>query len=191
MFNERGIEYVGMRELAAELDIRVGNITYYFPTKDDLVFELSQELTRKNSQLIVNDKNMTMANFLQMLQRVFENHYEFRCLLRSFVHIMTQNKLVADSYKKIQGNRQNTIAATIQTLIANGYLKLEAGEQVNFFTSTLALITRYWISETYVFDRHSSKEEQIRHYLFMVTNLLLPYCSAKAEKQISLFRTKM
>ena len=37
MFNERGIEYVGMRELAATLNIRVSNITYYFPTKDDLV----------------------------------------------------------------------------------------------------------------------------------------------------------
>ncbi|RYZ50620.1 MAG: TetR/AcrR family transcriptional regulator, partial [Chitinophagaceae bacterium] len=30
LFNERGIEYVGLRELAALLNIRVGNITYYF-----------------------------------------------------------------------------------------------------------------------------------------------------------------
>jgi len=35
MFNERGIEYVGLRELASILDMRVSNITYYFPTKDD------------------------------------------------------------------------------------------------------------------------------------------------------------
>ena len=45
MFNERGIEYVGLRELAGILDIRVGNISYYFSTKDDLVYELSQELS--------------------------------------------------------------------------------------------------------------------------------------------------
>ena len=37
MFNQSGVEYVGMRELAAALDMRVGNVTYYFPTKDDLV----------------------------------------------------------------------------------------------------------------------------------------------------------
>ncbi len=40
MFNERGIEYVGLRELAGVLGIRVSNITYYFPTKDDLVYQL-------------------------------------------------------------------------------------------------------------------------------------------------------
>lgn len=33
LFNEHGIEYVGLRELAAHLGIRVSNITYYFPTK--------------------------------------------------------------------------------------------------------------------------------------------------------------
>ena len=43
-FNERGIEYVGLRELASVLNIRVSNISYYFPTKDDLVYALSLEL---------------------------------------------------------------------------------------------------------------------------------------------------
>ena len=42
MFNDRGIEYVGLRELAAILAMRVSNITYYFPTKDDLVNQLTK-----------------------------------------------------------------------------------------------------------------------------------------------------
>ena len=46
MFNERGIEYVGLRELAAILDMRVSNITYYFPTKDDLVYEITMRTNR-------------------------------------------------------------------------------------------------------------------------------------------------
>ncbi len=53
MFNERGIEYVGLRELASVLGIRVSNITYYFPTKDDLVYELSLELSKLNAAIIV------------------------------------------------------------------------------------------------------------------------------------------
>jgi hypothetical protein len=35
MFNKTGVEYVGMRELAMALDMRIGNLTYYFPTKDE------------------------------------------------------------------------------------------------------------------------------------------------------------
>src|SRR5215218_2536111 len=81
MFNERGIEYVGLRELAALLDMRVSNITYYFPTKDDLVYQLSQELGKKNAAIIVEKKGITMRGFLDILHQVFQNHAQFRCLL--------------------------------------------------------------------------------------------------------------
>ena len=50
MFNESGIEYVGMRELAAALDMRIGNLTYYFPTKDDLVNRISLDLAEENNR---------------------------------------------------------------------------------------------------------------------------------------------
>src|SRR5688500_13145491 len=88
MFNERGIEYVGLRELAGILDIRVGNITYYFPTKDDLVYALSQELSRKNSEIIVPSTDLTMFGFLGIQHKVFQHHVQFRCLMLSFVHII-------------------------------------------------------------------------------------------------------
>ena len=55
LFNENGIEYVGMRELAADLGMRVGNVTYYFPTKDDLVMELISGLRDLNSKTIGPD----------------------------------------------------------------------------------------------------------------------------------------
>src|SRR5919107_1802273 len=99
MFNERGIEYVGLRELASVLCIRVSNITYYFPTKDDLVYALSLELSKKNAALLIERENLTMLGFLQILQQVFENHVTFRCLLLSVVHLMKQNKHMASAYQ--------------------------------------------------------------------------------------------
>lgn len=188
MFNERGIEYVGLRELAAELDIRVSNITYYFPTKDDLVFEVSLGLSRRNSEVIVENKNITMKAFLEMLHKVFENHYDFRGLLRSFVHIMTQNKTVLASYTKTQVNRNATIASNIHALAANGFIKVENDEQMHFLVSAITIISRYWISEAAVFGQHLNKQQQIGQNLLMITNLLMPYASSKAKKEIHAFR---
>src|SRR5687768_11795085 len=88
MFNERGIEYVGLRELAAILDMRVSNITYYFPTKDDLVYELSMGLNQANSAVMIVEDGMTVSQFIEMMQKVFQNHVQYRCLLLSFVHVM-------------------------------------------------------------------------------------------------------
>jgi AcrR family transcriptional regulator len=187
MFNERGIEYVGLRELAAVLGIRVGNITYYFPTKDDLVYQISLELSKCNAAIIVARENLTMRTFLEMLHQVFRNHLKFKCLLLSFVHIMEQNRLVAAAYKKTQVDRNATITTNIGILTSSGYVQLKDKEDQAFLVSTLALISRFWISEAAVSFSHLSGEEQTRHYLGLVTKLLLPYSTAMGEREIRLF----
>lgn len=184
-FNERGIEYVGLRELAAMLDMRVSNITYYFPTKDDLVFEISQQLAKSNAEIIIADKQLTMRGFFDMLNLVYENHHRFRCLLRSVVHVLSQNKLIADAYKKTQAIRTNTMAVNIKALANNGYLKLENEEQCDFLVSALSLISRFWISEAAISARHLDKDAQINYYLKLVSQLLWPYTTAKAKKEMA------
>jgi AcrR family transcriptional regulator len=187
MFNERGIEYVGLRELAAQLSMRVGNLTYYFPTKDELVYQLSMELTRTNSELFVADENITVHEFLQMLQRIFENQWRFRCLLLSFVHLMTQNKQVADTYRQVQTSRTTTIQSYIDALIQGGYLKDGEGSTGVFLASVLALINRFWLSEAAISFRQLTPAEQIKHYLQMIGTLMQPYATEKGREEIKQF----
>src|SRR3954467_14180289 len=135
MFNERGIEYVGLRELASILNIRVSNITYYFPTKDDLVYSLSLELSKRNAEVIVERENLTMSAFLQMLHQVFQNHVMFRCLLLSVVHLMKQNKHMAAAYKNTQKVRTETMKSNLQALERSGYLKPKDETEMEFLVS--------------------------------------------------------
>jgi AcrR family transcriptional regulator len=187
MFNERGIEYVGLRELAGVLGIRVGNITYYFPTKDDLVYALSQELSRTNSAIIVSDGDMSMKIFLNMQFNVFKNHQKFRCLLLSFVHIMQQNKLIADAYKNTQKTRRDTIKKNIHSLVDGGYLKLEDESQYEFLVSAVSLVSRFWISEAAISFFDLSTVEQITHYMKLIINIFLPYTTSKGRKETKIF----
>lgn len=187
MFNERGIEYVGLRELAAILDMRVSNITYYFPTKDDLVFEISVRLRSENSKVMIASESITMRGFLEMMQQVFTNHLQFRCLLLSFVHVMEQNKLVYESYKKTQNTRNATIKSNVDTLVSSGYLRLKEEDEREFLVSSIALISRFWISEATISFRHLSSEAQMLHYLKLIARLLLPYSTARGKADIKTF----
>lgn len=187
MFNERGIEYVGLRELAAVLHMRVSNITYYFPTKDDLVHELSLGLSKKNSGEIVERDQLTLLTFLQTLQRVYRHHVEYRCLLLSVVHLLRQNRHMAAAYKKTQNMRSATLHSNIRVLADAGYLALPEKESEEFLVTTLSLISRFWISEASVSQRNKSFEEQVQHYLIMVTRLLQPYATAKGKKEMEQF----
>lgn len=187
MFNERGIEYVGLRELAAVLGIRVSNITYYFPTKDDLVYELAQALSRSNAAVLVEREGLTMKSFMEMMHQIFHNHVTFRCLLRSVVHLMEQNKHMAADYKQTQGVRNATMRSNLEVLQTAGYLRIRDESELGFLVSTLSLISRFWVSEAAVSFRDMGTNEQIRHYLTLITQLLKPYCTAKARPEIQEF----
>ena len=187
MFNERGIEYVGLRELAAVLDMRVSNITYYFPTKDDLVHALSMELSKSNAGITVTAKGITMEGFLQMLNNVFENHVRFRCLLLSVVHLLKQNKHMAIAYNKTQDVRNSTIMSNLKELVIGNYLRLEGKDDLQFLVSTISLISRFWISEAEISNRQWNTKKQIHHYLKLVTTLLSPYATSKGKKEMETF----
>lgn len=185
MFNERGIEYVGLRELAASLAIRVGNITYYFPTKDHLVNRLASDLAVLNSQLFVNDDHVTVRSFLDQYVRMFENHLRYRCLLLSFVHLIEQNKIMAEQYRGTENQRRTTIHSNLLSLQRSGCLKPEA--DVDFLVSSLTLIVRFWISEASISFRQLSSQEQIKHYATLLAKLLIPYVTPKGQTDIEQF----
>lgn len=187
MFNERGIEYVGLRELAAELDIRVGNITYYFATKDDLVFELSKELSQRNGEAMVEEKEITLLRFLEMMKGMFYNQLHYRCLLLSVVHVMRQNKLVAAAYKKTYGQRTATIQVNLEALHESGYLVFENEEEKEYLLSMTSIIGRFWISEAAVSFKNMPEAAQVKFYLTQLAKTIHPFASVKGRKEIKKF----
>jgi AcrR family transcriptional regulator len=183
MFNESGIEYVGMRELAGALKMRVGNLTYYFPTKDDLVNRISLDLAEENNRTIVTVEHVTIKTFFEMLQQVFRNHVRYRCLMLSFVHIMQRNPIIAKRYSKIQTTRNETWLRNIQALRKEKYLSADPGE-VDFLVSTIGLIARFWISEAAISFKNVSEEQQLLHYTKMIARIFLPYATAKGKRDL-------
>lgn len=182
MFNQRGIEYVGLRELASVLQIRVSNITYYFPKKDDLVNRLSMDLNKLNSEVVVENEHLTMLTFLEMFHKVFQNHVKYRCLLLSLVHILEQNKVISEKYKNTQRTRNETMKLTLIHLQQTGYLNSVSENKLHFLVSMLSLIARFWISEATVSFRNLSRDEQIRHYLILIVELFYPYCTETGKE---------
>lgn len=188
MFNENGIEYVGMRELATALGIRIGNLNYYFPTKDDLVNRLSLELAEENNRTIVPVEHLTLPVFFDMLQQVFDNHQKYRCLMLSFVHIVQRNAAIARRYNKTQAERTDTWSRNISALVSAKELQADRAG-VDFLVSTIALIARFWISEAVISFRDEPAEVLKRHYLTMIARIFYPYASARGKKFLNVWLT--
>ena len=184
MFNDTGIEYVGMRELATALGMRIGNLTYYFPTKDDLVNRLAIDLAAANNQTIVPSDQLTMKDFFKMLERVFRNHIKYRCLMLSFVHLMERNPMIAKRYSKVQSKRNDTWTINIMALKSGKYLTTKNQKEIDFLVSAIALIARFWISEAAISFKNLTEEQQLQHYLNMIARIFLPYTTAKGKREL-------
>jgi AcrR family transcriptional regulator len=189
-FNQNGIEYVGMRELAASLSMQIGNITYYFPTKDDLVNQLALELSALNAKTLHSTGDLTMLTFLERQETVFKNQTRYRCLFLSFVHLIRQNPIIAERYKNIVGDRGESFLYNIRMLQKGKYLVLKSRKDIDFLAGALGLIARFWISEAAILYGHLPVKHQIRHYLGLITGILEPYATKKGYVQIEEFLNK-
>jgi AcrR family transcriptional regulator len=183
MFNETGIEYVGMRELAVALEMRIGNLTYYFPTKDDLVNRLSLDLAEENNKIIIPVEDVTMKTFFEMVDGVFHNQAKYRCLMLSFVHIMARNPIISKRYSKIQSRRNETWSNNIMALKKGKYISAETYE-IDFLVSAISLIARFWISEAAISNKNLDEAQQLKHYTRMIAMIFLPYATAKGKKEL-------
>jgi AcrR family transcriptional regulator len=187
MFNETGIEYVGMREIARTLGIRVSNITYYFPTKDDLVNALWIRMNQLNNSIVIQNENITVYSFLHMLKSVFTNHYVYRCIMKSFVHLMQRNKFIADHYMENIAKRNEVLYQNIDSMISNGFLHEMEKSEKDSLVSNLAMIIRFWISDSTISFSPSSGESLISEYISNLARLLIPYATSEGKKEIDHF----
>ena len=192
LFNQRGIEYVGVREIAAACNLRVGNVTYYFPTKDDIVLAIAQELSDANNQAVEEKGPLTMSGFLTIYEKLFTNQYQFRCLPISAPHLMEQNKKLAVFYKGNSERRFAAIHRNLKLLKENGYLLNSCGEkEFTFLVAALSIMGRFWLSEAKITFPQEPKKQLLSHYLHLIADLLRPYATAKGKKEILNFSASL
>lgn len=79
LFNIHGYNSISMRDIANELGISVGNLTYYFKKKEDLIEEVV-EYKHKNYKKVDCPKSLEDLNnlFLNSLNTQNENAYYFK-----------------------------------------------------------------------------------------------------------------
>ncbi|MCF0068871.1 TetR/AcrR family transcriptional regulator [Dyadobacter sp. CY261] len=192
LFNLKGIEYVGMRELAVDLGIRIGNLTYYFPTKDDLVFNLSQAYTESNSKIHSDLPINSLYDFLTKNKLLFENGLKYQCLLLSMVHLMEQNTRIAANYQgNVMRNRMSGLTHDIERLEETKYLKFGSEDDKLLIISSNSLQSRFWLSEAVLTESRQNLANQMTHYLRMKAHLLRPYATKKGLEDIERFKAEL
>ena len=187
LYNEHGVEYVGVRELAKDLNLKGGNITYYFPTKFDLIKELGGRLSDGNAQIIGSYQEKTMYNYLTMHQALYNNQYKYRSLVVSLPLLLKQNEDFRRQYNENQSVRKESMYNELKSLFLAGYIQGTKIEILDTVLHSIIMIGRLWVIEANLDSEVIIEEEVIPVYLKRLSNILRLVASKKGLDEIDQF----
>lgn len=187
MYNTYGIEYVGVRELAKELNMKGGNITYYFPTKNDLIVEIQNRLSASNSALFDKEKETSIFSFLQTHYEIYSNQYNYRAIFISLPLLMKQGSISVEQYKIQQLKRRNDIYQEMKSLFLKGYFQTAKADDMDAILESIIIHNRFWISEATADGIIEDKEFAVSTYIHRIAALLKIIASEKGKMEIGQF----
>lgn len=183
-FNKHGIEAVGVRDIAALLELSAGNITYYFPTKDEMIKELVAMLESDIRVLTDKVKIESIGDFFAQQKQVMEVQFNYRSVFLSYGSLMVYNKKVAGGLKKFEKKRAAHLKSILQSLSKNSFLeKLSPSDQDALLSQILSL-SNSWISSALADNPGAKKEASTKEGAKSLAFLIQPFLSKKGKADL-------
>lgn len=116
---------MGMRAIAKETGISLGNMTYHFAKKEDIVWALYLELSEKIDLTLDLENNTPVDAVLQSLYNYYNALYEYRFFMLELVYFMNHYKNINEHFTQLEEQRKQQIIELIFILRNNGLMFYE------------------------------------------------------------------
>lgn len=193
LFNERGVEYVGVRELARELGVKGGNITYHFATKDDIVAALARELASALPAGYCAGGPVSLHALMRGVEDRFRVGFRFRGLLLSLPHLVRYNPAaVTAGLEAFVGGERPELLPILEELRRDRFLDAALSQRQKERAATLiGWAERGWISDAVVRFGHCEPQRNAEHYLRIVSDHLLGLSTPRGRVDLRRFEGEL
>ncbi|HEY9720386.1 MAG TPA: TetR family transcriptional regulator [Oscillatoriaceae cyanobacterium] len=192
LFNERGLNAVGVREIARELDMSPGNLAYHFPQKEVLVATLVKELHNANSRRSrpTQTQTPTMVTFYASVLGVMHNHLAYRFYQISYAEILLQSPELRETELSLMMKRRMRTQAAFDGLSQSGRLD---GDRLAGHTDQLhellTILMTSWLRAATVYMPDAGDDAILLHYGKLALALFEPYCTPTGAEEVRAIRT--
>ncbi|HEY6558001.1 MAG TPA: TetR/AcrR family transcriptional regulator [Polyangiaceae bacterium] len=185
-FNERGAFAVGVREIARDLELSPGNLSYYFPTKEALVTALVREGHAANNALVKAPARLrSFDDLFEMIRTIMRRDLENRWLLRDYVGLLVAMPALCALHEQMQPAREARVDAMLTSLVEAGLLD---GERVNRRRPLLRqqLFTQvfFWLPAALLSASARDPAMSLDLHARATLALLQAYCTAVGRRQL-------
>lgn len=186
LFNERGVKQVSLRTISDEMGISLGNLTYHFKKREDIIDALYLQLVDTLDEVIAD--NPLSGNPLQLLFEIpkltLRQFFTYRFLMLDFVDITRNHETIRKHYQKLMVERQNQFSYLTQSLIAANLMREElVPQEYVFLFQNLRIICDFWFSAISVDSNSSLTEKVVLDGTALVHQILMPYLTEKGREE--------
>lgn len=184
LFAERGYDGVSMRDIAGELGFSVGNVTYYFKKKEDLmetsVLEQSRSYHLPPTPTSLMELNQLFCYVCdEMLNKVY------------YFHHYTQMAQISPRIYELQRAYKQDLYLTLKTAIKNlqesGDVEADSFDgQTEYYVRSLMTSMTYWLP--YNSDLTEPEADKRYEFLMCIWSAVFPRFTEKGRE---VFQTKI
>ena len=178
LFNEKGLVNVTMRDLAAELDMSLGNLTYHFKKKEELMEAIHGRIISERNSLMENVQMIpSIANIHNQLVPLLQLYERYRFFHQDILEVMRAYPKIAEMQREHINNQITYIKAIIDYSIGSGNMKQEVvlGQYQQLAESVWMLLT-FWLTQREVRNQQGNFYNQARSAMW---NLVIPILTEK------------
>ncbi len=143
-FNRNGYASTTLTEIAADVGISQGNLTYHFPTKLDLALHLSEAVrvhtTERRASASPDD---LVVDYVEQLRFALDLTWRFRFLMRDRGIFEDIDALVPPSPILVAAFDDRR--RFIQRIAGEGLLRPDPDRDLDVLARSLWIVTRYWM----------------------------------------------
>jgi AcrR family transcriptional regulator len=185
-FNERGVTAVGIREIARDLNLSPGNVSYHFATKEDLVLALIEEMHGENNAVFApNDGPHDFVQLDASIRAVMRRDLDNRWLMRDAVGLLIVLPALRPLQKRMHRARLVRVDAIVERLTGAKLLDARKIEgRLTILRQQIVTQLFFWIPSAIVAAPDRDPAASLDDHARAVLALFSDFCTPLGRRQL-------
>ncbi len=183
LFNSRGFRNVTLREVAKELSISYGNVTYHYKTKNHLIFDLYEDMLKETLEILKTfDYKDLFIGILEAPKFTFDLSIKYLFFYVDFVEIKRSYADISLRLEQDNASRKEKYLQILKDLQVQGILRHDLVDKDLDYLMDLsgAMRTFFFIN---LHPRNFLDADLKERYIVYINNLIRPYLTKKGMKK--------
>lgn len=176
LFSERGFQDTSMRDIAAVLHISVGNLTYHFKKKEDLIEAILLDDHKEYQKAAIP---VTLKEFDLLLRRSTMQRKSRPYYFKHFVQLAQTSPVIYEMQASVLKDLNDVLVKTFQNFADNGIFTEESRREANKLADIIMTLMAHGLHDF----RHMTDAEKDIYWLECVWCIVTPRLSVRGQTE--------